>query len=94
MVPELGRQTSCVWVEEERRVHELSEVVPGDLRQCARRHCVPMEIGWPWQVSWTAQEDHWAVAEKLTVLTHDMLRQGSCMSLEIMRTLFQDLCKK
>ena len=20
---------------------------------------VPMEIGWPWPVSWTAQEDHW-----------------------------------
>ena len=35
-----------------------------------------------------------AVAEKLTVLTHDMLRQGSCVSLEIMRTLFQDLCEK
>ena len=35
-----------------------------------------------------------AVAEKLTVLTHDMLRQGSCVSLDIMRTLFQDLCKK
>ena len=34
------------------------------------------------------------VAEKLTVLTHDMLRQGSCVSLEIMRTLFQDVCKK
>ena len=34
------------------------------------------------------------VAEKLTVLTHDMLRQGSCVSLEIMRTLFQDLCEK
>ena len=35
-----------------------------------------------------------AVAEKLTVLTHDMLRQGSCVSLEIMRTLFRDLCNK
>ena len=35
MVPELGQQTSCAWLEEERRVHELSEVVPGDLRQCA-----------------------------------------------------------
>ena len=49
MVLEFGRQTSCAWLEEERRVHELSEVVPGDLRQCARRHHVPMEIGWPWQ---------------------------------------------
>ena len=28
------------------------------------------------------------------VLTHDMLRRGSCVSLEIMRALFQDLCKK
>ena len=53
-----------------------------------------MEIGWPWQWWWKAQEDQWAVAEKLTVLTHDMLRQGSCVSLEIMRTLFQDLCEK
>ena len=35
-----------------------------------------------------------AVAEKLTVLTHDMLRRGSCVSLEIMRALFQDLSKK
>ena len=34
-----------------------------------------------------------AVAEKLTVLTHDMLRQGSCVSLDIMRTVFEDLCK-
>ena len=42
MVLDLGRQTSCAWLEEERRVHELSEVVPGDLRQCARRHCVPI----------------------------------------------------
>ena len=35
-----------------------------------------------------------SLAEKLTVLTHDMLRQGSCVSLEIIRALFQDLCKK
>ena len=35
-----------------------------------------------------------AVAEKLTVLANDMLCQGSCVSLEIMRTLFQDLCEK
>ena len=34
------------------------------------------------------------LAEKLTLLTHDMLRQGSCVSLEIMRTLSQDLCEK
>ena len=59
VVPEFGRQTSCAWLEEEIRVHELSEVVPGDLRQCARRHHVPMEVGWPWQWWWKAQEDHW-----------------------------------
>ena len=35
-----------------------------------------------------------AVAEKLTVLTQDIFRQGSSVSLEIMRTLFQDLCEK
>ena len=29
-----------------------------------------------------------------TVLTHDMLRHGSCVSLEIMRALFQGLSKK
>ena len=35
-----------------------------------------------------------AVAETLTVLTHDMLRHVSCVSFEIMLALFQDLCKK
>ena len=35
-----------------------------------------------------------AVAEKLTVLTGDMRRQGSCVSLEIMRALFRYLCKE
>ena len=35
-----------------------------------------------------------AVAQKLTVLTHDILRYGSCVSMEIMCALFQDLCKK
>ena len=29
-----------------------------------------------------------------TVLTHHMLRHRSCVSLEIMRALFQDLCEK
>ena len=33
------------------------------------------------------------VAEKLTVVTHDTHRQGSCVSLEIMRALFRDLSK-
>ena len=40
------------------------------------------------------KEINGAVAEKLTVLTHDMLRHVSCVSLEIMRALFQDLCEK
>ena len=35
-----------------------------------------------------------AVAEKLAVLTHDMLRHGSCVSLEIMRAIFRDICEK
>ena len=33
---------------------KLSEVVPGDLRQCARRHRLTMEIGWPWPVSYAS----------------------------------------
>ena len=39
----------------------------------------------------TPKKTNDAVAEKLTVLTHDMLRHGSCVSLEFMRALFQDL---
>ena len=62
---------------------------------CTQTHVYRWKLDGPWHSGGgKPKKITGAVAEKLTVLTHDMLRQGSCVSLEIMRTLFQDLCKK
>ena len=84
MVPGFGRQTSCAWLEEERCVHELSEVAEifGNVHADT---VYRWKLDGPGSGGGKPKKVTGAVAEKLTVLTHDMLRQGSCVSLEIMR---------
>ena len=79
-----GRLTSCAWLEEERRVHELSEVAEifGNVHADT---VYRWKLDGPGSGGGKPKKITGAVAEKPTVLTHDMLRQGSCVSLEIMR---------
>ena len=67
--PELDRQTSCSWVEEERRVHELSGWCPEIFGNVHADTAYRWKLDGPGSGGGKPKKISGAVAEKLSVLT-------------------------